>query len=74
MGIAKKQVAEAKSSAPPQWHVTMTVYRITSVYIIRNEVEQRLGKNVEVHSRCIRLTYSQITLASTCSHPGASGG
>jgi hypothetical protein len=50
------------------------VHRCTSVYINRNEVELRLGTNIEVHSSYILLTYSKNTLCSTCSHPDASCG
>jgi hypothetical protein len=52
----------------------MIVYRNKSVYISRKEVELRLGTNIEVHAGYILLTYSQITLASTCRHPDACGG
>jgi hypothetical protein len=34
------------------------VHRYTSVYIKRNEVELRLGTNIEVHARSIKLAYS----------------
>jgi hypothetical protein len=34
------------------------VHLDTSVYINRNEVEPRLGTNIEVYARSIALTYS----------------
>jgi hypothetical protein len=45
----------------------------TSVYINENEVERRLGTNMEVYSRSIALTYSQIDLVYTSSNPQLSG-
>jgi hypothetical protein len=54
--------------------VGIIVHQFTSIYIKKNEVEPRLGTNVEVHSSYILLTYSQNTLTSTCSHPDASCG
>jgi hypothetical protein len=45
------------------------VHRNTSLYINKNEVKLRLGTNMQVYSRNITLTYSQVTLSYTCSHP-----
>jgi len=47
----------------------MNIYRCTSVYINRNEVEPRLGTNIAVYARSITLTFSQIELQYTWGNP-----
>jgi hypothetical protein len=49
-------------SASPdlRFEAGIVVHRNTSVYININRVELRLGMNIEIHSRSITLTYSQI--------------
>jgi hypothetical protein len=45
------------------------IHHNTSVYINRNEVELRLGMNMEVHEAVILLTISQTTLENITRHP-----
>jgi hypothetical protein len=71
MRIAEARVTESKSIPRPRSRAGITVHRYTSVYMSRNEVELRLGTNIAIYPRYIPLTYSQITLSSTCRHPGA---
>jgi hypothetical protein len=66
----RKMYLEAGSDSPDlRLEAGIVVHRNTSVYININQVELRLGTNIEVHSRGITLTLSQIELDYTLSHP-----
>jgi hypothetical protein len=68
----RKMYLEAGSDSPDlRLEAGIVVHRNTSVYININQVELRLGMNIEVYSGYMLLTYSQNTLTSTCSYPDA---
>jgi hypothetical protein len=71
MRIPEAHAAESKSIPRPRSKAGITVHHYTSVYINVNEVERRLGTNIAIYSGYILLTFSQITLSSTCRHPRA---
>jgi hypothetical protein len=45
------------------------VYRCISVYTKMNQVIISVGRNIAIYPRSIMLTYSQIELEYTYSHP-----
>src|ERR1700730_7113739 len=66
---ARKNARCAKLLSRLRLGARINVHRYTSIYIKRNEVEQRLGTNITVYSRYIYLTCSQIAPTSTCGYP-----
>jgi hypothetical protein len=55
----RKMYLEAGSASPDLClEAGITVHRNTTVYININQVELRLGMNIEVYSGSITLTYS----------------